>query len=103
MSAPGENFALGLCYGLAGRKAEARRILDFLLEKRKTTFLPTTQIALVYAGLGERETAFSWLKQAFDERAWLMDQIGIDPMFDVFRSDPRFAELLRKMKLPYAR
>jgi serine/threonine protein kinase/Tfp pilus assembly protein PilF len=103
VAAPGENFALGLAYGLAGRKAEARKILEFLLEKRRNTFLPATQIALVYAGLGERETAFSWLKQAFDDKGWLIDQMGVDPLFDVFRSDPRFADLLRKMNLPYPR
>ena len=100
---PSANFALGLTYGLAGRKDEARRVLARLLEKRKETFLPPTQIALVYAGLGERETAWIWLKQAFDDKAFQADQIGVDPLFDVFRSDPRFAELLRKMNLPSAR
>lgn len=100
---PRANFALGLTYGLAGRKDEARKVLGILLEKRKTTFLPSTQIALVYAGLGEKETAWAWMEQAFDDRGWLVDEMGVDPLFDAFRSDPRFQELLRKMKLPYAR
>jgi len=100
---PKANFALGLTYGLAGRKDEARMVLATLLEKRKSQFLPPTQIALVYAGLGEKEAAWAWLKQAFDDKGWLIDEMGVDPLFDVFRSDPRFAELLRKMKLPYAR
>ena len=100
---PSANFALGLTYGLAGRKEEARKVLDRLLEKRKTTFLPQAQIAVIYAGLGEKETAWAWFKRAFDDKDWLMDEIGVDPLFDVFRGDPRFAELLRQMKLPYAR
>ncbi|MEO8585702.1 MAG: protein kinase [Acidobacteriota bacterium] len=100
---PGANFALGLTYGLSGRGNEARKVLATLLEKRKTHYLPPTQIALVYAGLGEKETAWTWLKQAWDERAWLTDEMGMDPLFDAFRADPRFTELLRKMNLPYAR
>ena len=100
---PGSNFALGLTYGLAGRKDEARKVLNKLLEKRKSAYLPPTQIAIVYAGLGEKETAWAWLEQSWNDRAWIVDGIGVDPLFDVFRSDPRFQDLLRKMNLPYAR
>jgi TolB-like protein/Tfp pilus assembly protein PilF len=100
---PAANFALGLTYGLAGRKDEARKVLDRLLEKRKSAFLPPTQIAIVYAGLGEKEAAWAWLKQAYDDKAWQMDELAVDPLFDVFRSDPRFAGLVRDMKLPEAR
>ena len=71
--------------------------------KRKSAYLPPTQIAIVYAGLGEKETAWAWLEQSWNDRAWIVDEMGVDPLFDVFRSDPRFQDLLRKMNLPYAR
>ncbi len=97
---PGSNFALGLAYGLAGRKDDARRVLNKLLEKRKSVYLPPTQIAIVYSGLGEKETAWAWMEQAWNDRAWLIDEMAVDPLFDAFRSDPRFADLVRKMNLP---
>lgn len=100
---PESNFALGLAYGLAGRKADARKVLATLLEKNKVQFLPPTQIALVYAGLGERDTAFAWLERAFSDKAWLIDEMGVDPIFDAFRADPRFDDLVRRMKYPPTR
>jgi TolB-like protein/Tfp pilus assembly protein PilF/predicted Ser/Thr protein kinase len=97
---PGSNFSLGLTYGLAGRKEEAKKVLATLLERRKTQFLPPTQIALVYAGLGERDTAFAWLESAYEDKAWLVDLMNVEPLFDVFRKDPRFFDLLRRMNYP---
>jgi serine/threonine protein kinase/tetratricopeptide (TPR) repeat protein len=100
---PGANFALGVTYGLAGRKEDARKVLAKLLEKRKTQFLPPTQIAMIYGALGERDTAFAWLERAFEDKAWLMDEMNVDPLFDVFRGDPRFDDLIRRMNYPRGR
>jgi len=97
---PDMNFTLGLTLGLAGRTAEARKVLEFLLEKRKSQYLPPTEISVIYAGVGEMDTAFEWLERAYEERAFLMDEVGADPLFDVFRPDPRFDALLRKMNYP---
>ncbi len=100
---PGANFALGLTYGLAGRKEEARKVLAKLLEKRKAQFLPPTQIAIIYAGLGDRDNAFAWLERSFEDRAWIMDELNVNPLFDAFRGDPRFGDLIRKMNYPKVR
>ncbi|MGE5346998.1 MAG: protein kinase domain-containing protein, partial [Acidithiobacillales bacterium] len=100
VSRPDMNFTLGLTYGLAGRKAEARRVLEYLLEKRKSQYLPPTEIAVIYGGLGEMDKAFKWLERAYEERAFLIDEAGVSPLFDVFRGDPRFDALLRKMNYP---
>jgi len=97
---PGANFALGVTYGLAGRKEDARKVLAKLLEKRKTQYLPPTQIAMIYGALGERDTAFAWLERAFEDKAWLIDEMNVDPLFDVFRGDPRFDDLIRRMNYP---
>jgi tetratricopeptide (TPR) repeat protein len=100
---PGANFALGLTYGLAGRKDEARKVLAKLLEKSKAQFLPPTQIAIVYAGLGERDPALAWLDRAFEDKAWLIDELNVNPLFDAFRREPRFDELIRRMNYPRVR
>jgi hypothetical protein len=53
--------------------------------------------AAVYAGLGEKDEAFQWLERVYEERSTV--NIKADPIFDRLRSDPRFAELLRRMNL----
>jgi adenylate cyclase len=100
---PGANFALGLTYGLGGRKDEARKVLAKLLEKRKTQFLPPTQIAIIYAGLGERDTAIAWLERSFEDKAWLIAEMNVNPLFDAFRGDSRFDDLIRRMNYPQVR
>jgi hypothetical protein len=55
---------------------------------------------MIYAGLGERDTAFAWLQRAFEDKAWLIDEMNVDPLFDVFRGDPRFDDLIRRMNYP---
>jgi len=48
-------------------------------------------------GLGEKDKAFEWLEKDYDDRAILA--IKVAPYFDPLRSDPRFADLLRRMNL----
>jgi serine/threonine-protein kinase len=97
---PEMNFAVGLAQGLAGRKDEAEKVLHFLLEKRKTQFVPPSMIALVYVGMGEKKKALDWLELACEESAIFMGQIKVSPMFDPLRGEPRFEALLRKMSFP---
>jgi hypothetical protein len=48
---------------------------------------------------GERDEAFQWLEKAYHERsAWLVCA-RVDPKYDNLRSDPRFADLLRRLGL----
>jgi len=56
-------------------------------------------IVRIYAALDEKEMAFSWL-----ERGLATGAIGVfykhEPVWDPIRSDPRFADLLRRMGIP---
>jgi hypothetical protein len=54
-------------------------------------------IALIYAGLSEKDEAFAWLEKAYKER--FNPSILARPAFDVLRSDPRFQDLLRRLGL----
>jgi len=56
-------------------------------------------IAEDYAQLGDRDAAFSWLEKAFAARSGLL-YIKVDPELDNLRSDPRYADLLRRIGLP---
>jgi hypothetical protein len=57
-------------------------------------------IATVYAGLGDRDKAFEWLEKAYQERSPRLTWLKVEPMLDSIRSDPRYADLLRRMGLP---
>jgi tetratricopeptide (TPR) repeat protein len=88
---------LGHVYGLSGKKNEARTLLDELKQISAQEFLPATSVALIYAGLGEKDQAFVWLDKGFEQRAFQLQWIKLDPRWDSLRSDPRFQDLTRRM------
>jgi hypothetical protein len=57
------------------------------------------EIALVYAGLGDRNEAFAWLEDSYKAHDEGLTHLKIDPCLDPLRSDPRFAGLLRRVGL----
>jgi len=91
---------LGHVYAVSGRKTEARKILVELQRLSEHSYVPASDVALVYAGLGEREKAFAWLDKAYEEHSFNMGHLTVEPRFDPLRSDPRFADLLRRIGLP---
>ncbi len=90
---------LGHAYASAGRKAEAKEILDRLMERHGKQYVPSYWIALIHMGLGDKGQAFSWLERAFQERSSWLVWAKVEPRFDVLRTDPRFKSLLSKMRL----
>jgi Flp pilus assembly protein TadD len=91
---------LGHVYGVTGRKNEARAVLTELKQTSEKEYLPATSIALVYAGLGEKDQAFVWLEKAYEQRAFHLQWIKLEPRWDSLRSDPRFEDLVRRIGLP---
>ena len=100
VSSPGTNPMLGYTYGMAGRRDEAQRVLDFLLEKSKGTFVPHSLIAAVYIGLDKKEKALDFLEQGFEEHDTWIYTFKVDPMWDRLRGEPRFEEMLQAMNFP---
>jgi TolB-like protein/lipoprotein NlpI len=90
---------LGHAYAVAGRRAEAQKILDELQDRAKRENVAALNLALVYAGLGEKDKTFEWLEKGLERKDEEMTYLGVDPRFDGFRSDPRFTDLLRRMNL----
>jgi tetratricopeptide (TPR) repeat protein len=91
---------LGHAYVRAGRKDDALKMLRKLQERSPKEFGRAFPIAVVYAGLGNRDRAFAWLEKAYQERSGWMVTIKNDPALDNLRSDPRFQDLLRRMNFP---
>ena len=56
--------------------------------------------AVVYVGLGDKEQAFAWLEKAYEERTNFLAYLKVQTTFDPLRSDPRFADLVRRVGLP---
>jgi len=91
---------LGYAYALAGRKAEAHKVLEDMVQRSKHSFISPYQIAVVCVGLGEKDQAIQWLEKGYKDHDNEVPDAGSFPMFDPLRSDPRFQALLRRMNLP---
>ena len=96
---PGALGMLGLAYGLAGRKAEATKILNELLELKKTRYVTPAAFVNVYLGLGDQEQAFVWLEKAYQERSNYVAFLKVFPLLDPLRSDRRYDDLIRRIGL----
>ncbi|HEU4833912.1 MAG TPA: winged helix-turn-helix domain-containing protein [Pyrinomonadaceae bacterium] len=91
---------LGYSYGVAGERNHALETLDKLMELRKTRYIQPQNVAVVYLGLGEDDAAFEWLDKAVIEQCGPITYMKVWPFFDRVRSDPRYKELLRRLRLP---
>jgi TolB-like protein len=87
---------LGLWYARAGRRADAEAILE---EMHAGGRCPPVWFAILYAGLGDLDRAFSYLEQAIEEHNDQVCFMGVDHRFDELRSDPRFEGLLARIGL----
>lgn len=97
---PGNVFSVAaLIYGLghAGRKKEAKRLLDRLLKKYE--YVPCWFLAMAWIGLNDRDRAIQALEQAFLNHEPCMVSLKVDAIFDPLRNDPRVANLVRRVGL----
>jgi TolB-like protein/Flp pilus assembly protein TadD len=91
---------LGTIHARFGDKVEANKMLQELMTRKKTEYVSSYDIAVLYLGLGEKEEAFVWLDRAVQERAFIIVSLKGAPVWDGVRSDPRFNDLLRRAGLP---
>ena len=89
----------GYALAVSGNRDEARAVLDELNRSSAERYVPPYNIAMIYNGLGEKDETFVWLEKAYEERDVRLTFIKVDPKWDKFRSDPRFADLIKRMKL----
>ncbi len=95
---PAVRWPLGHTYALAGRRDEARKIAAEL--KKEVTPMNTWGLGEIYAALGEKDEAVRWLEEAFKLRFSWMPWIEKVPTLASLRDEPRFQDLVRRMKLP---
>jgi serine/threonine-protein kinase len=88
---------LGHAYAVAGKRREARQLLDELQRLTAAQGASRFHLALIYTGLGENDRAIEMLNVALEERAERLIWLGTDPRFDKLRKDPRFNDLLLRI------
>jgi tetratricopeptide (TPR) repeat protein len=91
---------LGYSQARLGERKQAIQIIDELKAASKKSFVPALWFALIYAGLEEKDQAFTWLEKALEERFNRLAYLKVEALWDPLRSDPRFADLLRRVGSP---
>ena len=92
--------AIGNAYGVSGKKARAQRVLEELDElAKKGSYVTPYGIALVHAGLGEKDKAFDALEEARQHRSHWLVWLKLDPRWKNLHTDPRFAKLVLNIGL----
>jgi tetratricopeptide (TPR) repeat protein len=92
---------LGHAYASSGNRVEAHKVLDHLKELSANSYVAPYSVAIVYAGLGEKDEVFSWLDRAYRDRSYFLAvYLTTDSRLDGLHADPRFAELKRRVGLP---
>ena len=90
---------MGNAYARAGQRAEASETIFKLKDCLQKNGVGAYEIALVYAGLGNKDEAFAWLEESYKVRDKGLTYLKLDPCMDPLRSDPRFQNLLRRVGL----
>jgi TolB-like protein/Flp pilus assembly protein TadD len=90
---------LGYAYAVSGKKDEARKILKELQDYSARQYVPPYRFAVLYTGLGEKDLAFEWLNKSYDDLDILLIYVNVSPFFDSLRQDPRFDQLLKRLRL----
>src|SRR3989442_2691418 len=89
---------LARAYVASGKKSEAVKLLGNLKNRSSPGYPDASEIAVIYASLGDTDQAMNWLERAYEDR--FNPSVLLRPGFDSLRSDPRFEDLVRRIGLP---
>ena len=98
-SGPRDSAQLAYAFGATGQRAEAELIMRGLLASNRRGAALAYHFAMAFAGMGDRDAAFRWLEQGYQERASFMVGVKVDPGLASLRADPRWPVLLGRMGL----
>jgi len=91
---------LGNIYARLGRVKDAQAIVDQLKQEIEKSGIGRYEIALIYAGSGDKNQAFEWLDKSVESRDKGLTYLKVDPCLDPLRADPRFQDLLKRVGFP---
>ena len=90
--------ALAYLHGLCGRREEALKALEDLLNQARAVHVSSYVLAIVHIGLGEYDEAIDYLCRAYQERSYWLLFAESDPVLDPLRSNSRFKELMSVLR-----
>ena len=90
---------LGYVLARAGRRAEAEELLVGLEARSRLGYVSPVAFATLHIALERWDAAFDWIERAYEERRGWLAYLKVNPILDPLRGDPRFAALLKKMRL----
>jgi TolB-like protein/Tfp pilus assembly protein PilF len=96
---PSPSTGLAILYARAGRREEAQAMMEEVLRQAKVRFVSPYGIASYHAVTGDIPAALDWLEQAYQQRDGTLVWLKVHPRLDVLRGEPRFRELLARMRL----
>ena len=88
---------LGYAYALSGETKRAHSVLQELSQLAEHRRVTPFWFAMIYMALGDKDRAFQWLDRCYEERSPWLAWLKTDPALDPLRSDPRYADLLRRV------
>jgi tetratricopeptide (TPR) repeat protein len=88
---------LGHALAKSGQTRDACKLIDELNERATHSYVAPLNMAMVYAGLGQKVEALEWLERAYEKRSVWMIFLNADPIFDDLRPEPGFQVLVRRM------
>jgi TolB-like protein/Flp pilus assembly protein TadD len=91
---------LGYALAKLGKQAEARVVLQELLNRSAERSVPAYYIALIYSALDQRNEAVAWLERGYEQREPRMAFLKVEPKWNSLRDDPRFQSLVRRVGFP---
>jgi TolB-like protein/DNA-binding winged helix-turn-helix (wHTH) protein/Tfp pilus assembly protein PilF len=90
---------VAVALAVAGRNGDALRIAHELETISRKRYVSPYGLAQIYAASNKKEDTFKWLQVAYEDHAVWMGYLAVDPIFDRYRSDERFKDLLRRVGL----
>jgi Tfp pilus assembly protein PilF len=97
---PKEIAEVRQAYAVSGVRGYWQKRLELLKNQAKERYVPPFFFALLYARLGDTDQAFQWLEKGYEARDGFVHYLKVQPVFDNLRSDPRYADLVRRIGLP---
>ena len=103
VTAAGNQFVagtLGWVYAVSGRRTDALKISGEFKELSVHAYVDFYWLIVIYAGLGDKDEAFRLLEKSYQEHGAAIPYLAIDSFWYGLHSDPRYADLVRRMGLP---
>ena len=90
---------LAYTHGICGDFEEANRLIDQLKSLVKVCYVSPYDLAIAYLGVGDKDTAFRCLEEAYRNRDEGLLWLKVDPVLDEVRSDLRYLAILKRVGL----